>query len=78
MLAETGLGAARERMLSSIFIASETYGTRCSTVLSVSTSHRARFIERTYDPGGGPADAVEYRFAISQKTAVQSAILAGR
>ena len=72
-LPETGLDAARERLLSSIFIASETYGTRCSTVLSLSTSHRAQFIERSYEPGGEAGDAVEFRFAVSQKSAPRAA-----
>jgi uncharacterized protein with NRDE domain len=78
VLSEAGLGAARERLLSSIFIASETYGTRCSTVLSVSTAHRARFIERSYDQGGTPSDSVEYKFAISLKSAARRKILPAR
>ena len=78
VLPETGIDTARERLLSSIFIASETYGTRCSTVLSLSTTHRARFIERSYDPGGVPSDSVEYRFTVSLKSAAQAKIRSAR
>ncbi|MBX9604702.1 MAG: NRDE family protein [Gammaproteobacteria bacterium] len=48
-LPDTGIGQARERWLSSIFIEGETYGTRCSTVLTVADDGRVRFHERRYD-----------------------------
>lgn len=63
-LPSTGLGAERERLLSPIFIAAETYGTRCSTLLEISSTRRARFIERSFGPGGAIGDAVEYRFDV--------------
>jgi uncharacterized protein with NRDE domain len=62
ILPATGIGEERERLLSPIFIASETYGTRCSTLLEISAGHRARFIERSFGKGGTSGDAVEYRF----------------
>jgi uncharacterized protein with NRDE domain len=62
VLPSTGIGADRERLLSPIFIASEIYGTRCSTLLEISAGRRARFIERSFGTGGVNGDAVEYRF----------------
>jgi uncharacterized protein with NRDE domain len=50
-LPDTGIGLERERLLSSIFIASESYGTRCSTVLLVDRERQATFIERTFESG---------------------------
>jgi uncharacterized protein with NRDE domain len=63
-LPSTGVGTERERVLSPIFIASEIYGTRCSTLLEVSAEHRARFVERSFGVGGKIGDAVEYRFGV--------------
>lgn len=51
LLPETGVGIERERMLSSPFIASPTYGTRASTVLLVRRDGTAAFVERTVVPG---------------------------
>lgn len=48
-LPNTGVGLERERMLSSMFIKSPDYGSRCSTVLLVNRSDHAIFHERTYD-----------------------------
>jgi uncharacterized protein with NRDE domain len=62
VLPTTGIGADRERLLSPIFIASETYGTRCSTLIAISSAKRARFIERSFGAGGVSGDAVECRF----------------
>ena len=47
-LPDTGVGLATERWLSSAFIAVEGYGTRSSTVLSISRDGEAQFTERTY------------------------------
>jgi uncharacterized protein with NRDE domain len=63
-LPSTGVGAERERVLSPIFIASEIYGTRCSTLLEIPADRRARFVERSFGVGGKMGDAVEYRFDI--------------
>jgi uncharacterized protein with NRDE domain len=61
-LPDTGIGVERERLLSPIFIASEIYGTRCSTLVEVSAEKRVRFAEQTFERGGVAADTVEYRF----------------
>jgi len=55
-LPDTGVGVERERMLSSIFIESEYYGTRSSTVLLVDRDGQALFVERNFD-GGSPRES---------------------
>ena len=49
MLPDTGVGLEMERMLSSMFIKSPTYGSRCSTVMTIDQHNNLAFIERTYD-----------------------------
>lgn len=61
-LPQTGVGAERERMLSAARIVSESYGTRCSTVLTQSKSGAVRFAERTYGPAGAELDTAAYEF----------------
>lgn len=54
MLPDTGVGLEFERVLSSIFVKSPVYGTRCSTVLLLDDRGTLTFSERTYencDPG---------------------------
>ncbi len=51
LLPDTGVGLERERLLSSIFIKSEIYGTRSSTVLIVDYNDNMKFIERNYING---------------------------
>ncbi len=48
-LPETGVGLERERMLSSMFIKSPGYGTRCSTVVMIDHANDVYFSERVYD-----------------------------
>lgn len=50
-LPQTGVSLQWERLLSSMFINSEQYGTRSSTVLTVDRNDRVQFIERTYTNG---------------------------
>ncbi|NLM45832.1 MAG: NRDE family protein [Firmicutes bacterium] len=50
-LPHTGVTYEREKMLSSIFVKSEDYGTTSSTVLLVSRDGHVRFWERNYEPG---------------------------
>ena len=68
-LPDTGIGIERERLLSPIFIASETYGTRCSTLVEVSAKNRVRFVEQAFERGGAAADTVEYRFDLQYASA---------
>lgn len=48
-LPETGLSEELEKAMSSIFIDTPNYGTRCSTLLFIAKDGRMRFVERTYD-----------------------------
>ncbi|WP_070085626.1 NRDE family protein [Pseudomonas sp. NBRC 111120] len=58
-LPDTGVGMATEKLLSSVFIASQSYGTRASTVLIVDDQGRRRLIERSFGPFGGHLGEVE-------------------
>ncbi|NBW37423.1 MAG: NRDE family protein [Cytophagia bacterium] len=49
LLPDTGVGLERERMLSSMFIKSPNYGTRCSTVVLVDHHNHVQYHERVYD-----------------------------
>ena len=49
LLPDTGVGLELERLLSSIFIASERYGTRSSTVLLVDRERRMTLVERSFN-----------------------------
>lgn len=48
-LPDTGVGLERERMLSSMFIKSPGYGTRCSSVILIDRSNHIQFSERVFD-----------------------------
>ncbi len=56
-LPDTGVGLEWERILSSIFVESQGYGTRSSTLVIVSSSQNAAVTERTYDDTGAPKGA---------------------
>jgi uncharacterized protein with NRDE domain len=47
-LPDTGIGMDRERILSSMFIKSPGYGSRCSTVILVGHDNNVTFSERVY------------------------------
>ena len=64
-LPSTGVSLERERMLSAPFIVSPEYGTRCSTVLTLSRDGTARFVERSFDRRGGALGDVEHRFTVA-------------
>lgn len=49
LLPDTGVGSEREKFLSSIFIKSELYGTRSSTIILVDYDNNIKFIERNYN-----------------------------
>jgi uncharacterized protein with NRDE domain len=48
-LPDTGIGIERERALSSMFIKTPGYGSRCSTVVLVDKENRVQYTERVYD-----------------------------
>jgi uncharacterized protein with NRDE domain len=68
-LPDTGVGREWERVLSSLFIVSPTYGTRASTVLLVHTSGVVTFAERSFRPGPAAGGEVRYRFTIDTDAA---------
>lgn len=51
-LPDTGMGLARERLLSSAFIRGEHYGTRASTVVAIGHDGHGVIIERRFGPFG--------------------------
>ncbi|MEO4012651.1 NRDE family protein [Pseudomonas rossensis] len=60
-LPDTGVGLATETLLSSVFIASPTYGTRASTALIVQADGTRWMVERSFGPYGGHLGEVELR-----------------
>ncbi|MCP4687758.1 MAG: NRDE family protein [Desulfobacterales bacterium] len=60
-LPDTGVGLEFERILSSLFITSDFYGTRSSSVLLVGKTGSVTFVERTYLPDGSGAPAAPDR-----------------
>ena len=64
LLPSTGVGLELERLLSSAFIASPQYGTRCSTVLLVGRRNDVLFVERSFGPGGTPAVERRHEFQL--------------
>lgn len=67
-LPDTGAGEELESLLSSIFIASEEYGTRCTTVLLVDHADEVYFEERTYRHGNY-AESNNFTFTIEKPAA---------
>ncbi len=63
-LPETGLDYEREKIISSIFIKTEEYGTRCSTVVTVDKNNFVNFIERTFDKASKDFSEVTFSFQI--------------
>ncbi len=65
-LPATGVPLQWERLLSSPFIASQRYGTRCSTVLAICRDGHARFVERTFAPDGAIVNEAEHEFEVTK------------
>lgn len=63
-LPDTGLSPERERLVSAPFIVSDTYGTRCSTLLAISRDGATRFIERSFDAAGVLTGEVAFEFDV--------------
>jgi uncharacterized protein with NRDE domain len=61
-LPQTGMDVEWERLLSSAFIRSPTYGTRCSTVVNVDRAGHACFEEWTWDTSGRETGRVQHQF----------------
>jgi uncharacterized protein with NRDE domain len=65
-LPTTGVTLERERLLSPPFIIGTDYGTRCSTVLTITSDGHGHWIERSFDSAGRAIGEVEYRFAVAE------------
>ncbi len=63
-LPETGIGQTWEEQLSPIFIRSETYGTRSSTLVLINRRHQVRIIERSWTTRGEHSDRSQ-QFALA-------------
>jgi uncharacterized protein with NRDE domain len=64
VLPQTGVGLELERMLSPLFIRSEVYGTRSSTVVLFNRHREVTFIERTFAHETGGMRDVSFEFKI--------------
>jgi uncharacterized protein with NRDE domain len=65
-LPETGIGLERERALSSMFIKSPGYGSRCSTVILIDQENKVEFSERVYDLSTFEYSTKTFRFKIEE------------
>ena len=66
-LPDTGVGLELERILSPIFIKSEKYGTRSSTIVTVDENINVKFVEKTYFANTGRFSNKEFNFIINKK-----------
>jgi uncharacterized protein with NRDE domain len=64
-LPNTGVGLELERLLSPVFIKTEKYGTRCSTVVMVDKENNVKFVEKSYFDGIGFFSNKEFNFTIN-------------
>jgi uncharacterized protein with NRDE domain len=65
-LPKTGLPLERERALSSMFIKTENYGTRCSTVVLVDYDDNVEFVERGFNLTTFSVKDKTYKFKIAR------------
>jgi uncharacterized protein with NRDE domain len=63
-LPETGLSIELERAVSPVFIKSDRYGTRSSTVLLINVNNEVMFIEKALDPSNGQWLESKYEFQL--------------
>lgn len=61
-LPDTGIGPELEQMLSSAFIVSPDYGTRCSSVVVLDRDGQMQFIERRFDANGEVTGESQFEF----------------
>lgn len=65
-LPDTGVGLEKERMLSSMFIKSPQYGSRCTTAILVDHHDKVLYAERTYDTTTFMYDTKYHKFKIGE------------
>ncbi len=66
LLPDTGVGLEWERLLSSAFIVSESYGTRCSTVVLTGNDGVVSVEERSHAPDGSTTQRVRIDYQATQ------------
>jgi uncharacterized protein with NRDE domain len=64
-LPQTGMSQEWERLLSSAFIRSATYGTRCSTIVQVDRTGQVSFEEWTWDEAGHETAQAHFDFEVT-------------
>lgn len=65
-LPQTGIRLESERLLSSVFIHSENYGTRSSTLVIRDRQGQTRFVEQSHLANGVPGERREFTFSALQ------------
>ena len=65
-LPDTGIGYERERLLSAIFIEGGSYGTRCSSVVTIDDRGQVQFHERRYNDRAQISGDSHYEFALQR------------
>ncbi len=65
-LPSTGVPLEVERMLSSIFIVSPNYGTRCSTIIALDPQGKGILSETSYDASGRPRERHDWPVNLAQ------------
>lgn len=73
-LPDTGVGLERERMLSSPFVATDGYGTRSSTLLSIDADGRVTVLEVSYGADGRTRFSRRFRFQLHSAPLRNSAV----
>jgi len=66
-LPDTGIGPEREKALSSNFIETPQYGTRCSTVILIDKDDKISFTERTFNQNNEQYSDVNFEFNLEKK-----------
>ncbi|MGB0954821.1 MAG: NRDE family protein [Panacagrimonas sp.] len=64
-LPQTGVGLDMERTLSSPFIVTPTYGTRCSSLIRVDSDRQIQVLEQRYEAGGQISGLSRFAFTAS-------------
>jgi len=65
-LPSTGVPLEWERILSPIFIASPTYGTRSSTIILIDRENHVTFLEKTFNAHPEPISTSSFHFALEK------------
>ena len=66
-LPDTGVAVATEKLLSSRFIHSESYGTRCSTLITVDHKGLIQFCERSYNEQAQAVNTQVFQFPLIEQ-----------